>query len=185
MKISKKMSRTEFAAAVVKCLEGDGISCVLVGGSCVSIYTDERHHSKDLDFISPYSVAAITKSLARLGFEKEGRYYNHKNSDFYVEFPSGPPAIGNEIPVEPEGKIIVNDVTIRLYSPTQCVMDRLAAWYHWRDRNSLLQAIWVAEKHPIKIQKVKSWSDREGELEKFNEFSKLLRSGKVAPKKMK
>lgn len=174
MKISKKMNRQEFAAAIVKCLEKDGISCVLVGGACVSIYTDERHHSKDLDFISPYSVAAITASLTKVGFKKSGRYYTHKDSDFYVEFPSGPPAIGNEVPVEPEGRIKVKDTTIHLYSPTQCVMDRLAAWFHWRDRQSLLQAIWVSEKHPISIQRVKKWALSEGEPQRFQEFLDLF-----------
>jgi hypothetical protein len=179
MKISKKMTRSEFAAAVVKCLDDDGISCILVGGSCVSIYTDEKHHSKDLDFISPYSVAAITTSLAKIGFTKDGRYFVHKDAQFYVEFPSGPPAIGNEVPVEPEGKVKVNDVTLRLYSPTQCVMDRLAAWFHWNDRNSLLQAIWVAELHPISIQKIKKWAKNENESEKLEEFIELLKKSKT------
>lgn len=179
MKITKKMTRTEFAGAVVKCLDRDGISCVLVGGSCVSIYTNEKHHSKDLDFISPYSVAAITESLAKLGFAKDGRYFVHKDAEFYVEFPSGPPAIGNEVPVKPEGKININDVTIRLYSPTQCVMDRLAAWFHWHDRNSLLQAIWVAEKHPISIQKIKKWAKSENEPQKLEEFIELLKKSRT------
>ncbi len=175
MKITKKMTRTEFASVVVKCLESDEISCVLVGGSCVSIYTNEKHHSKDLDFISPYSVVAITESLAKVGFERDGRYFIHKDAQFYVEFPSGPPAIGNKVPIEPEGKIKINDVTIRLYSPTQCVMDRLAAWFHWNDRNSLLQAIWVAEKHPISIQKIKNWAKNENEPQKLEEFVEMFK----------
>lgn len=178
MKISKKMNRQEFAAAVVKCLDNDGISCVLVGGSCVSIYTDEKHHSKDLDFISPYSVAVITNSLAKIGFTKSGRYFVHVDSELYVEFPSGPPAIGNEILLEPEGRIKINGTVIHLYLPTQCVMDRLAAWFHWRDRQSLLQAIWVAEKQPISIPKIKRWAQREGEPQKFEEFVNLLKSSK-------
>ena len=65
MKITKKMSRKQFAAAVVKQLKKDNILAVLVGGACVSIYTNNRHESKDLDFIYPDSVAAITESLAK------------------------------------------------------------------------------------------------------------------------
>lgn len=179
MKISKKMTRTEFAAAVVKCLDDDGISCILVGGSCVSIYTNEKHHSKDLDFITPYSVDSITASLAKKGFTKEGRYFVHKNSQFYVEFPSGPLAIGNQTPIKPEGELKVKDVTIKLYSPSQCVMDRLAAWFHWQDRNSLLQAIWVAERHPINIQKVKKWAKNENEPQKLDEFIELFKKSKT------
>jgi chromosome segregation and condensation protein ScpB len=47
---------------------------------------------------------------------------------------------------------------------------RLAAWYHWKDRQSLIHALWVAERQPVKIQKIKKWSENEGESEKFAEF---------------
>jgi hypothetical protein len=179
MKITKTMSRKEFAAAIVKQLEAHGISCVLVGGACVSIYTEEKHASKDLDFISPYSHEAIAKSLAEIGFEKEGRYFVHSDSELYVEFPSGPVAIGNQIPIKPEAKLKVKKTTISMYSPTQCVMDRLAAWFHWNDRRSLIHALWVCEKHPINISKIKKWAANEGEtakLEQFIEEYKKLKS---------
>ncbi|MEN0057716.1 MAG: nucleotidyltransferase [Bdellovibrio sp.] len=100
MKITKSMNRKQFVAAVVQQLEKHGISCVLVGGACVSIYTEERHASRDLDFISPYSHEAIAKALSEIGFEREGRYFHHSNSELYVEFPSGPVAIGEQIPVK-------------------------------------------------------------------------------------
>ena len=106
------------------------ITCVLVGGSCVSIYTHEKYISDDLDFISPYSQSAITKALEVIGFRKDGRYFVHENSSFYVEFPSGPLSIGNRTSIEPEEVKKVNGVEIHMLSPTQSVMDRLAAWYH-------------------------------------------------------
>lgn len=170
MKIAKSMSRKEFAAAVVQQLEKHGISCVLVGGACVSIYTEEKHASHDLDFISPYSHEAISTALSEIGFKKEGRYFIHPQSEMYVEFPTGPVAIGNQQSVKPEGQIKVKDTTISMYSPTQCVMDRLAAWFHWNDRRSLIHALWVCEKHPISIDKVKRWAAKEGESEKFAQF---------------
>ncbi|MES2800953.1 MAG: hypothetical protein V4654_00545 [Bdellovibrionota bacterium] len=170
MKITKSMKRKEFAAAVVQQLEKYNISCVLVGGACVSIYTDERHASHDLDFISPYSHEAIGKTLAEIGFEKVGRYFIHPNSKLYVEFPTGPVAIGNQTPTKPEGKLKVKNTTIMMYSPTQCVMDRLAAWFHWNDRRSLIHAIWVCEKHPVSLDKIKRWAAKEGESAKFEQF---------------
>ena len=170
MKISRGLSRKQFAAAVVGQLEKYSISCVLVGGACVSIYTDERHQSKDLDFISPYSHDAIAVALAKIGFVREGRYFKHSESDLYVEFPSGPPAIGATVPVKVEGSLRVKGVTIRMYSPTQCVMDRLAAWMHWNDRRSLIHAIWVCEKHPVSLEKIRRWAGKEGEPEKFEMF---------------
>ncbi|WP_413560776.1 hypothetical protein [Bdellovibrio sp. HCB209] len=170
MKITKAMSRKQFAAAVVQQLEKYGISCVLVGGACVSIYTEERHASHDLDFISPYSHEAIAKALAEIGFEREGRYFNHSNSELYVEFPSGPVAIGEQIPVKAEGQLKVGKTTVTMFSPTQCVMDRLAAWFHWNDRRSLIHALWVCEKHPVSLDKIKRWAKKEGQSEKLDQF---------------
>lgn len=170
MKITKSMNRKQFAAIVVDQLGKHGISCVLVGGACVSIYTDERHASHDLDFISPYSQEAIANALAELGFQKEGRYFTHPQTEMYVEFPTGPVAIGDQIPVKPEGKMKVKNTTITMFSPTQCVMDRLSAWFHWNDRRSLIHALWVCEKHPISLDKIRRWAFKEGETSKFEQF---------------
>lgn len=170
MKIKKSMSRVDFAAVVVQQLEKHGVSCVLVGGACVSIYTNERHASRDLDFISPYSHELISKALTEIGFQPEGKLFTHPNSELYVEFPSGPVAIGDQIPVKPEGKLKVKDTVINMYSPTQCVMDRLAAWFHWNDRRSLIHALWVCEKHPVSLSKIKRWAKTEGEPEKLEQF---------------
>lgn len=170
MKITKTMKRKDFAAAVVRQLQKHDISCALVGGACVSIYTNEQHASHDLDFISPYSHEAIAKALAELGFQKEGRYFIHPDSKLYVEFPSGPVAIGNQLPIKPEGKMKVRNTIVTMLSPTQCVMDRLAAWFHWNDRRSLIHALWVCEKHPISLDKIKRWASKEGESEKFEQF---------------
>lgn len=170
MKITKTMKRKEFAAAVVNQLEKHGISCVLVGGACVSIYTDEKHASRDLDFISPHSHEAIASALEEIGFEQDGRYFTHKNSELYVEFPSGPVAIGNQTPTKPEGELKVKNTTIVMYSPTQCVMDRLSAWFHWGDRRSLIHALWVCERHPVNLDKIKRWAVKEASIEKYNNF---------------
>lgn len=164
------MDRKNFAAAVVKQLEKHNISCVLVGGACLSIYTNERHESRDLDFISPHSQEAIAAALSEIGFQRKGRYFLHQENELYVEFPSGPVAIGNQVPVKPEGRLKVKDTVVKMLSPTQCVMDRLSAWFHWDDRRSLIHALWVCEKHPVNIAKIKRWAADEGETQKFENF---------------
>lgn len=181
MKITKSMNRTDFAAAVVQQLEKHNISCVLVGGACVSIYTDERHASRDLDFISPYSHEAVAKALAEIGFKKDGRYFVHADSELYVEFPTGPVAIGQST-VTPDGQLQVKDTIVKMYSPTQCVMDRLAAWFHWNDRRSLIHALWVCEKHPINLDKIKRWASKEGESAKLKQFIEEYKKLKQPPK---
>ncbi len=84
------------------------------------------------------------------------------------------------IPIKPEGFIKVRDVKILMYSPTQCVMDRLAAWFHWNDRRSLIHAIWVCEKHPVSLEKIKRWAALENVPDKFEQF--LEQYKKLKPK---
>lgn len=49
-------------------------------------------------------------------------------------------------------------------------MDRLAAWFHWDDRSSLIQALWVCEKHPVSLSKIKQWAKNEGHPSKLEQF---------------
>ncbi len=172
--LSKNLNRLEFAAAVVKQLKLYNITCVLVGGACVSIYTHEKYVSDDLDFISPYSQSAITKALEEIGFRKDGRYFIHANSNFYVEFPSGPLSIGNRISIKSEGVQKINGIEIHMLSPTQSVMDRLAAWYHWQDRRSLFQAIDRVINNKVDFKEIEKWSKEEGESELYQKFIEQL-----------
>ena len=124
----------------------------------------------NLGWVRHYSQDAIESALSEIGFEREGKNFVHPKSELYVEFPSGPPAIGNQEPVKPEGRLTVEGTVIKMLSPTQCVMDRLAAWFHWNDRRSLIHALWVCERHPINIQKIRRWAAKEGEPEKMDQF---------------
>ena len=51
---------------------------------------------------------------------------------------------------------------LRVIPPTLCVMDRLAAFVPWRDRQCLEQAIWVAQSHAIDWDDLRSWATQEG-----------------------
>ena len=54
-------------------------------------------------------------------------------------------------------------------------MDRLAAFYHWNDYESLEQALLVARCQDIDLAKVQAWSEKEGMLEKFRLFKRKLK----------
>jgi len=60
-------------------------------------------------------------------------------------------------------------------TPTDCVKDRLAAYYHWDDEQSLTQAIWVAQKNEVNFQELKKWSKNESSIDKYNNFIKGLK----------
>jgi len=174
MKLTKKMTLEQFAIAVAAELKMHDIDVVLTGGAVVAIYSTGKYVSKDADFLSATDHKTITQAMHTLGFKNVGKDFYHDDIDFSVEFPGSQLVIGSS-PMKPEGKIERNGFTLRLLSPTQCVMDRLAAFYHWRDRQSLDQALLVAKSHPVKIRQIEEWSAREGEKAKFEEFKSKLK----------
>jgi hypothetical protein len=121
----------ELAGIVSAALEAAGISAVPSGGAVVSIYTNNEYESGDLDFITPSSTNSIAKAIASIGFVRKGRMFSHPGTPLFVEFPAGPLGIGDEL-------IRLTDVaerrtaagTLRLLTPTQCVMDRLAGLFN-------------------------------------------------------
>ena len=79
-------------------LKAAGVVAVLSGGAAISIYTNNRYRSLDLDFVTNASVSTIASVLAPLGFERsKDRYFTHPDTDFYVEFSLGPPAVGSTV----------------------------------------------------------------------------------------
>lgn len=180
-RIAASTTIEELAAIVSTTLEAAGISAVLSGGAVVSIYTNNEYESSDLDFISPDGMGEIAGALASLGFKRQGRMFSHSRSPLFVEFPTGPLAIGDEL-IRPAqvGRKRTAAGTIKLLTPTQCVMDRLAAYFHWNDLQSLDQAVMVASSQRISLAKVAAWARREGAAEKFRKFKLELTKRKRA-----
>src|SRR3954469_14296799 len=117
--------------------------------------------------------------MASLGFERKGRMFSHPRTALFVEFPAGPLAIGDEVIRETEvGEKRTVSGTIRLLTPTQCVMDRLAAYLHWNDLQSLDQAVMVASSQNISFAKLEAWARREGVTDKFRKFKQQLAARK-------
>ena len=176
MKIDwKKIDIRRLAAVVSAKLEENGIDALLVGGACVSIYTKNKYMSYDLDFVSYAPVNEITPVIEELGFKREGsRHFIHKDCPLFIEFVSPPPAIGDE-PVKEVERIRTRQGTISLFTPTDCVKDRLAAFYHWNDPQSLEQALMVAKAQKVNMKEVKRWSVKEGYEEKYEVFKKRLK----------
>jgi hypothetical protein len=172
-KITRTTTLADLAGVVSEKLKQKGLDAILVGGGVVSIYTDNRYESGDLDFvISQFLVrrGLIDEAMAELDFFKnKGRVYLHKTCRYAVDFSPPPAAIGEEVIKEP-AKYKVKTGTIRLFTPTQSVMDRLAAFYHFDDAQGLEQALLVASNHPIDLKKIKKWSDSEGKSKEHETF---------------
>ena len=111
--------------------------------------------------------------MLEMGFHEEGRYFRHADSPFFVEFPPGPLTIGEE-PVKEIIERKFSTGTLKVISPTDCVKDRLAAYYHWGDQQSLFQAVLVAQQHKINIEEIRRWSLAEGKLKEFERIEGRL-----------
>jgi hypothetical protein len=168
-RFNKKSTLKEFALIVGKILKDANIDAVLTGGAVVSIYTDNKYQSFDLDFITHSSYKELKRAFEGTGFYREGRYFKHPNTDFYVDFPAPPVSIGNK-PVTQFNEIIKKNGYLKLLTPTYSVMDRLAAYYHWDDQQSLLQALMITRGNKIDFKEVEEWSTDEGMKDKFDNF---------------
>lgn len=141
----------------------------------MSIYTENAYHSYDLDFVVRGLAKDVRTAMASIGFTKRaGRHFAHPHTPYIVEFPSGPLAIGNS-PVTTTARRRTASGVLRLLTPTDCVMDRLAAFYHWNDFQGLEQAAAVGRRQRIDMDRVRRWSRREGMQLKFAVFERRMR----------
>ena len=171
MKKIAEMSIGELAAFVCSHLQKHGIEVVLTGGGCVEIYSSGKYSSFDLDFIEniPVGGRKLGGVLGKIQFVRKDRYFEHPDTSYFLEFPVGPLAVGAEKPVE-ISVLEYETGELRALSPTDCVKDRLAAYYHWNDRECLEQALLVANSSEVDLTEIERWSLSEGSNERFAHF---------------
>lgn len=167
------MNREEVAVAVYTSLRKEGIGVVLSGGSVVSIYSENEYESNDLDFVKTGLSRRLDHVMVGLGFVTKDRYWVHPDSPYWIDFNPGPVEIGNRVLRDcPERSTPAGP--IRMLTPTECVMDRLAWYFHDDDTQALDQAIAVALRQHIELDEISRWADEEGCRDKFLEFQNQL-----------
>jgi hypothetical protein len=152
------------------------IDAILTGGACVTLYTDNAYRSFDLDFVlrryqEPQLIKAVMKEL---GFRLENGRFIHPDSEYFVEILPPPPSVGEE-PIRRTARRRRGALRLEMLTPTDCVKDRLAAFYHWQDRPSLAQAVLVAAAQKIDLRDIGRWSKAEGMAEPYLVFRRALR----------
>jgi hypothetical protein len=173
----EKISISELAALVnQKFIEHD-MKTVLVGGACVAIYSNNRYLSYDLDFVTFETSGKIKKALTELGFKLKGKYFSRSDCLYFIEFVSPPIAVGDEL-IEKFKTIDTPFGQIELLTPTDCVKDRLASFFHWDDRQALEQAVMVFQDQKINLKEIEHWAKTENHLEKLKEFTKAIKKFK-------
>jgi len=175
MKQIRNMSQVELAAYIQDSLWAEGINVVLSGGSAVSFYSSNKYVSKDLDLINTGFAkrSKIKEVMEKIGFKEQGRYFVNPRTTFFVEFPNGPLSVGEE-PVKEVNEYELATGKLRVLSPTDCVKDRLCAFYFWNDQQGLAQAILVTKSQNVDLKEIKRWSRAEGKEKEYEIFKKKL-----------
>lgn len=175
MKKIQKMNLAELAAYIQTQLRAEGIELVLSGGATVSLYSGNKYVSKDVDLVNVRFAkrSRVKAAMEKMGFQESGRYFQHPETGFFVEFPDGPLSVGEE-PVKEIKDVELTTGTLRIISPTDCVKDRLCAYYFWNDQQGLAQAAMVAKRQKVDLDEIKRWSKVEGKLEEFEVFRSKL-----------
>jgi len=126
------MTLPELAAVVSEALEAADIIATLSGGAAVSIYTEYRYLSEDLDFVTIAQIDELKSILEPLGFKNTGRprmsVFEHPATKWYIEFPPAPLSFGGTY-IDPSNCSVLDTRLgkLRIITPTHSLMDRLIA----------------------------------------------------------
>lgn len=163
--ITEQTSLKELAVLVSRALEEAGVRATLSGGAAVSIYSENQYQSRDLDFVSFEQIKTIGQAIRPLGFRLRAgaRQFEHPETIWYVEFPPGPIAFGDQIIGDDDIPLFDTEYgPLRIVTPTQIIMDRLAAYTHWHDNQSYDQAKLVALRQDVEWGELSRWAKAEG-----------------------
>lgn len=158
----------ELAAIVAEHLQFEGIHVVLVGGLAVEIYTDNLYLTQDIDMVNTnlQPPKRLSEAMQALGFGKKGRVFEHPTTDVVVEFPTAPLSVGDEL-IKDTTHSQIGGRRLPILKVEDVVKDRLAAYLHWRDNSSLIQAVAIMCKHNMQPVHMQAFCLREGTQTQF------------------
>jgi hypothetical protein len=107
--------------------------------------------------------------MLEIGFTEEGKFFKNPESGWFIEFPKGPLAIGDE-PIVNIDEIALITGHLKILSATDSVKDRLSAFYHWGDEQCLQQAVLIRHNSVVDLTEIERWSENEGKLAQFKRF---------------
>jgi hypothetical protein len=125
--------------------------------------------SYDLDYVTYDDEDKLAQVLASLGFKRKNKHYSHPECPFVIEFVAPPVAIGHE-PIKQFQELRTKFGRVKLLRDVDCVKDRLASFYHWGDKQSLMQAVEVSLNRKVNFREIERWSTKEGFNKKFALF---------------
>ena len=182
--ITGETTLIELATRVSEALDSAGIIATLSGGSAVSIYSENRYQSADLDFVTTALLKDLEPVLEPLGFVHKGSprlsVFEHSAVRWYLEFPPAPLSFGGTYIDASQCAVLSTPAgKLRIITATHSVMDRLSAAASWQDAPSLEQAVLVATHQSENIDwiAIDTWVVTEGfhEAREVIEFYRAVR----------
>ncbi|MBC5810837.1 MAG: hypothetical protein GIW95_08320 [Candidatus Eremiobacteraeota bacterium] len=172
--IDETSSLQDVCFEVCTALTASGTTAVLTGGGAATIYAPHRYQSRDADFVITFGGdARAAATLAVLGYKEFGGIYRHARNRFTLDFPPGPLSIGSDL-VEKYNTLTKSNLHLNVLNRTDCVRDRLCAYYFWNDLSSLTTAVDVALSGEIDRNTIVDWSRREGMAQRCTHFIERL-----------
>lgn len=124
-------------------LHDAGIESVVVGGSSVTIHVPAVYTSDDIDLalISGFNRSKAARALGELGFRESGRDFVHPQTPYTIDLVAETPYV-DQRPIREFCTVRTPAGPVQTYYVEDAIADRVAAWVHWSDSESLA----VAEK---------------------------------------
>jgi hypothetical protein len=117
--------RLTFAALLSDVVRERGAAApVVVGGHALEIWTNGQVRSHDIDLIAP-DRAVLAAACESLGLRRFGRHWAEPELGLAVEAP------GDEMP-ERCVDVLVGGSAVRVEAVEELIVDRLAAYVHWK-----------------------------------------------------
>jgi hypothetical protein len=155
--IDAKITRAELAAIICKAIhEQLGDQPVLVGGAVVSIYTEGRYLSDDLDIVTWRDNRKLRPVMAGLGFAEKGSYWEHPETNLLVQFLDSPVMIGRKH-VKVPSRLRTKAGELPIISPLDSACDRLAWFLSDSDPQTLEQCVDLIVTQKIPLAAVAKW----------------------------
>ena len=101
--------------------------------------------------------------------------YVNDTTEITVEFPPGPLSVGDHL-INEFTRQKVADKSVPILTVRDVVRDRLAAYIHWQDRQSLIQATAVLIKHQLAPEEFEAFCQHEGTSANYKLLLKLHQS---------
>lgn len=171
----KNLNLREIIAVISKRLAKSGHDPVLVGQACAALYVGNSIRPQSCEFaLKDYEVNSVGEAMEKLGFCATGRHaFSSERCPFEVVLTALPITIGDYVVGEirsiktPHGEV-------KTLTPTDCVRNRLFAFYRFGDKDALHDAAKVARRNKIDLDLIRRWSDWEWAGDKYDEFLKEM-----------